>query len=119
MVIFIHSLAKRIAALAAALVVMTAAVSAAEVEAQLDREVVPAGNGAILTLKISGARAARPVMPEMADFIFQPRGQSQQMQIVNGQTSSSVTYSYAVGSNTPGDFPDIHMLASGTRQLDG
>ena len=100
-----------------AFVVMTATGSAVEVEAQLDRESVPAGNGAILTLKISGARAGRPTMPEMADFIFQPRGQSQQMQIVNGQTTSSVTYSYAVGSNTPGDYqiPAIEVTVDGQK----
>jgi hypothetical protein len=85
-------------------VVLASGVSAAEVEAQLDRESVAAGNGALLTLKVTGSRTARPELPEVENLIIQPRGQSQQMNMVNGRTSVSVTYQYAVGSNTPGEY---------------
>ena len=92
-------------------------VSAAEVEAQLDRESVPAGNGALMTLKISGARAAAPEIPQVENLIIQPHGQSQQMQIINGQTSASVIYTYVVGSNTPGEYqiPAIEVTIDGQK----
>jgi hypothetical protein len=96
---------------------VAASAAAAEVEAQLDRDSVAAGNGALLTLKVSGSRAARPEMPEIENFIIEPRGQSQQMNIVNGRTSVSVTYQYAVGSNTPGDYriPPIEVEVDGKK----
>lgn len=90
---------------------------AAEVGAQLDRESVPAGNGALLTVEVSGSSSARPEMPEVENLIIEPRGTSQQMQIVNGRTSRSVTYRYAVGSNTPGDYqiPPIAVTVDGQK----
>ena len=85
--------------------------------AQLDRESVPAGNGAILSLKISGDRAGRPEIPAIANFIVQPRDQSQQMQIINGHAIVSLTYTYVVGSNTPGDYqiPAIEVTVDGKK----
>lgn len=77
---------------------------AAEVEAKLDRASVAAGNGALLTIKISGGNADSPQIPQVENLIVQPRGQSQQMSIINGRTSRSITYNYAVGSTVPGDY---------------
>jgi hypothetical protein len=77
---------------------------AAEVEARLDRESVIAGNGALLTIRIAGGRAEPPQIPAVENLIVQPRGRSQEMQIVNGRTSVAVTFNYVVGSNTPGDY---------------
>lgn len=96
---------------------MLANATAAEVEARLDRDSVPAGEGANLTLRISGGRAGRPVIPEVANLIVQPNGQSQQMQIINGTTTVSVTYQYAVGSHTPGDYqiPAIDVTVDGKK----
>ncbi|MEO5913122.1 MAG: BatD family protein [Luteolibacter sp.] len=89
--------------------------AAAEVEAALDRESVPAGNGAVLTLTISGGRAGQPVIPAVDKLIVQPRGQSQQMRMFNGTTTVSVTYNYVVGSNTPGDYviPALSVTVDG------
>lgn len=89
--------------------------AAAEVAAQLDRESVPAGNGAVMTLRISGGRAAQPEIPAVENLIIQARGQSQQMQIINGQTTVSVTYNYVVGSNIPGIYqiPPIEVTVDG------
>lgn len=91
--------------------------SAAEVGAQLDRDSVPAGEGALLTLRISGGNAGEPEIPAVENLIIQPRGQSQQMQIVNGRTSVSVIYNYAVGSHTPGDYqiPAIDITVDGQK----
>ena len=112
---FLH-LAKAVAAVIA-IVCSVSLVSAAEVEAALDRESVPAGNGAVMTLRISGARAGQPGIPEIENFVIQPRGQSQQLQIVNGQTTVSVTYTYVVGSQTPGDYqiPAIDVTVDGKK----
>ena len=77
---------------------------AVEVDAQLDRDSVPAGNGAVMTLRISGSRAGQPQIPEVENLIIQPRGQSQQIQMLNGKTTLSVIYTFVVGSNTPGDY---------------
>ncbi len=94
-----------------------AVVSAAEIEAQLDRESVAAGNGALLTLKVSGSRAAEPEIPQVDHLIIQQRGRSQQLSIVNGRTSRSVTYQYEVGSHTPGDYqiPAIQVVVDGKK----
>lgn len=102
-----------------ALILMVTGVSAAEVEvdARLDRETVPVGEGAIMTLRISGARAGKPEMPQVENLIIQPRGQSQEIQIINGRTSVSVNYQYALGSNVPGDYriPSIPIVLDGRR----
>jgi len=90
---------------------------AAEVEAQLDRDAVLAGNGAMLTLRVSGGRAGQPEIPAVPNLIVQPRGQSRQTQWINGTTTTSVTYNYAVGSNTPGDYqiPAIEVTVDGKK----
>ena len=76
--------------------------SAAEVEASLDRDSVPAGEGALMTLSISGARSGKPEIPEVDRLIIQPRGQQQKIQMFNGSVVRSVDYTYVVGSNTAG-----------------
>lgn len=88
-----------------------------EVDAQLDRETVPAGTGAIMTLRISGARAGQPEIPQVENLIIQPRGQSQQIQMINGRTSISSNFQYSVGSNVPGDYqiPSIAIVLNGNR----
>ena len=117
MVISFHQLAKWLATITLAFIGLTAAVSAAEVDAQLDRESVPAGNGAILTLKISGGRAGRPTIPETGNLIVQNGGESTQMQMFNGHTTHSVTFKYVVGSRTPGDYqiPAIEVTVDGKK----
>ncbi|RPJ34782.1 MAG: protein BatD [Verrucomicrobiaceae bacterium] len=94
-------------------------VSGAEVVAELDRDSVPAGNGSVLTLRVSGARAAQPVIPEVENLIVNPRGQSHEMRMVNGRTTVSVTYNYVVGSNVPGDYeiPAIRVVVDGAELL--
>lgn len=91
----------------------------AEVMAELDRDSVPVGNGAMLTLRVSGGRAAAPVIPEVENLIVNPRGQSQEMRMVNGRTTVSVTFNYVVGSNIPGDYeiPAIRVVVGGAESL--
>ncbi len=96
---------------------LASSIFAAEVEATLDRESVPAGNGAILTVKVAGSRAGKPEIPAVQNLIVQPRGQSQQMQMVNGATTVSVTYTYVVGANVPGDYeiPAVDFVIDGKK----
>lgn len=102
--------------LATSLMIAASAI-AAEVEATLDRDSVPAGNGAVLTLLISGGNAGKPEIPAVENLIVESRGRSQQIQIVNGQTTASVTYTFVVGSQTPGDYqvPAIDVMVGGQK----
>lgn len=93
--------------------------AAAEVDVELDRDSVPAGSGALFTLKITGGRAEQPEIPRVENLIMEPRGQSQQMQMFNGRTSVSTIYHYVVGSNTPGDYeiPALKVTVDGKQVL--
>jgi hypothetical protein len=99
------------------IIVMVSAATASEIEATLDRDSVPAGNGAILEIKISGGTVARPAIPAIENFIVQPRGQQKKIEMFNGITSESTTYTYAVGSNVPGDYqiPAIEVVVGGKK----
>ena len=101
----------------AAFLLLAASVMAAEVEATLDRDSVPAGDGALLTLRISGGNAGQPEIPAVENLLVQSRGRSQQIQIVNGITTASVTYTFAVGSQIPGDYqvPAIDVTVDGQK----
>ncbi|MEY3896420.1 MAG: hypothetical protein RLZZ214_1940, partial [Verrucomicrobiota bacterium] len=113
MVAVFHHLLRVIAAFG----VVLSIAKAAEVTATLDRDSVPAGNGAVLTLKVSGGKAGKPEIPEVENLIVQPRGQSQQMQLFNGHTTVSVTYNYVVGANVAGDYqiPAIDVVVDGKK----
>ncbi len=90
---------------------------ATEVSAQLDRDTVPAGDGAVFTLRITGGRAERPEMPQIENFIFQSRGQRIETQLYNGNSTTTAMYEYAVGSMTPGDYeiPAIELTVAGEK----
>ena len=88
----------RLAGLLAVLVFLSSIHAfSAQVEATLDRDTVPAGEGALLTLTIEGGSAEEPEIPAVENLIVQPRGRSQQMRMFNGRTSVSMTYNFAVG----------------------
>ncbi len=101
-----------VAALVAGLVLP---IHAAEVEATLDRDSVIAGSGALLSVTVSGGTTPRPVIPAVESLIVNPRGQNQQIQMFNGNTTVSTTYQFAVGSMTPGDYqiPAIEVEIDG------
>ncbi len=113
MVKFIHHLQVFFAAIA----VMVCTATAAEIQATLDRDSVPAGNGAMLEIKISGGSAQRPPIPAIENFIIQPNGQQTKIEMFNGVTSQSTSYIYAVGSNVPGEYeiPAIEVTVGGQK----
>jgi BatD DUF11 like domain len=90
---------------------------AVEVAAQLDRESVAAGEGALLSLEIGAEIADRPEIPAVENLIVRPHGQSRQIQIINGRTTTTVKYTYLVGSQVPGDYqiPAVEMLVDGNK----
>ena len=108
---------KLVAALFLSAVCVSSVAAAGEVEATLDRESVPAARGALMTLRVSGGKVGQIDLPAVPNLIILPRGQSQQLQSFNGQTSMSVTYNYAVGSNTPGTYqiPPIGVMVDGRK----
>ena len=88
---------------------------AAEVTATLDRESVPAGEGAQFTIEIKDGDARPPQMPQIADFVFQGPNRGRQLSFFNGQTSSTTTFTYVVGSQKPGEYaiPAITLVVDG------
>ena len=105
------------AALMAIVVSLASWSSAAEVVAELDRDSVPAGNAALMTLRISGGKADRPEIPAIPNLIIESRGQSQQMQMINFHVTVTMIYTYIVGSQTPGDYqiPAITVMVDGKK----
>lgn len=88
---------------------------AAEVTAQLDRESVAAGDGAVLTLEIKGNAEEQPEIPEVPDLIIDSQSQSRKIQVINGITTATVSYTYVIGSHVPGDYeiPAIPVTVDG------
>jgi hypothetical protein len=88
---------------------------AAEVTAQLDRESVAAGDGAVLTLEITGNAEEQPEIPEVPDLIVDSQSQSRKIQVINGITTATVSYTYVIGSHVPGDYeiPAIPVTVDG------
>ena len=105
------------AALMAIVVSLASWSSAAEVVAELDRDSVPAGNAAVMTLRISGGKAEKPEIPAISNLIIESRGQSQQMQMINFHVTVTMTYTYIVGSQTPGDYqiPPFTVMVDGKK----
>ncbi|GAA5481081.1 BatD family protein [Haloferula sargassicola] len=86
------------------------------VSAELSTDTVEAGQGAMLTLQVEGSHLDEmPGVPEVKDLIVNPRGQSQNVQIINGRMSRSIQFSYVVGSHVPGDYviPSIPVRIGG------
>lgn len=100
-----------------AAVVISISIASAQVAATLDRDSVEAGEGALLEITISGSSVAKPEIPAIGNLIVQPRGQQQRVEIMNGNTSVSTTYRYAVGSQVPGDYeiPPIEVMLGGNK----
>lgn len=88
---------------------------AADVTATLDRESVPAGEGAKFTIEIKDGDARPPQIPQVPDFVFQGPNRGRQMSYFNGVTSSTTTFTYVVGSLKPGDYtvPAITLVVDG------
>lgn len=59
---------------------------------------------AYLTITVHGARSAEIDLPEVENLVLHRRGQSSKMQVINGEISASITYTYVVQPLKEGSF---------------
>ena len=98
------------------LVLLMGGLQAVEVSATLSTDSVAAGEGALLTLSVTDGRpSGEPVIPPVKDLIVNSRGTSQNIQIINGAMTRSLSYTYVVGSNQEGEYevPAIKVRVGG------
>lgn len=76
------------------------------VTATVSPPVVSLGSDAVLTVTVQGKfrRTAAPQLPDLDDFYIHESGTSQNFSLVNGQMSSSITYTYALSPQKEGTF---------------
>ena len=73
--------------------------------ASLSESTIAAGDETTLTIEISGVRQISPAQPpDVEGFTIRYGGVHQNMQIINGRMSQSITLSYSVGAKAPGTF---------------
>ena len=80
------------------------AVWAATFTASLDRDAIPLGEHATLSLAFEGAQPKSVPTPSVAGLQFTQAGTSQNVSIVNGAMSSTVTLSFSVTPQREGEF---------------
>ena len=77
---------------------------AASFTASLDRDTITLGESATLALAFEGAQPNNLPMPSVAGLQITQTGTSQSVNIVNGAMSSTVTVSFSVKPQRPGEF---------------
>ncbi len=82
---------------------VASAAAAQSVAATVDRNEVTLEEQMLLSVRVEGANV-RPRLPGLPDFKVLERGTSRQMSIVNGQVSSSISYSYVLVPQRAGRF---------------
>lgn len=79
--------------------------AAPQIEAQLQPSEIGLGESARLTVTLSGATSKTPPeLPEVDGLNFQAAGQSSHISIINGETSSSIGFTYRVTAERTGEF---------------
>ncbi len=95
-------------ALAGALATSSSARSDDDVllRASIEPATVPVGEQAVLTVQVEGKfrRSASPELPTLDDFDVYQAGTSQNFSFVNGQTSSSIIFTYVLMPRREGTF---------------
>ena len=100
---------------ATALVVLAQPSAAQSVRATVDATEVTLNDQVVLTVTIEGRHGSEPILPPLPDFEIIFRGQSSQVRIVNGLTSSSISYRYYLLPKRPGTF----VIGPARAELDG
>ena len=90
--------------LLAILSVSTVSAVAQSVTATVDRNSSTLDRPIQLTVEISGAAGQRPRLPDLSAFRVQAGPVGQQVQVVNGQMTASVNYSYYLVAREPGRY---------------
>ena len=78
--------------------------AAVEVSASLNTSSFPLDRAALLNIQVTGAKSFEPQLPEVDGLRFYHRGQSTQVEIINGSYSASVTSTYLVQASRKGKF---------------
>lgn len=94
------------------------ALAAPSFTATLDRNVIAVGDSAALTLTFQGGEPdGPPAPPSVPNLSIEYRGQSSQIQIINGRYSSSLVYTYVVTPSQAGQYtiPAITAVVDGKR----
>ena len=84
--------------------------------ASLDRNVVPVGESVTLNLIFEGlSPAGPPQLPTLSNLSFVGVSQSSSFSFLNGQQTSTQTYSYTLSATQPGDvvIPSLQVQAGG------
>ncbi|MEZ4271016.1 MAG: BatD family protein [Myxococcota bacterium] len=87
----------------------------AEVRASVDRNEVTTQDQVVLTVELDGASSDEPTLPPLNDFEVYSRGTTQQIQIINGQTSRSLAFTYILVPKRTGTFE----IGAITADIDG
>jgi BatD DUF11 like domain len=85
------------------------------IRATVDRTEATMDDQIVLTVTVEGSQSAQPSLPELPDFQVYPRGQSTQIQLVNGQMSASISHLFALVPSHPGTF----TIGAATVSIDG
>jgi len=99
------------------ILLMAMQATAASVEAALDQSSINVGETATLSLKIEGGESSPPNPPVIDGLSVNYAGEQRNFVMVNGQTSSHLTFNYSVTPARLGDFtiPAIKVDINGTR----
>ncbi len=83
--------------------------------AKLDRTTFSLSSAATLSITVNGSQSANINIPEVNNLIFHQRGQSTQVQNINGSLSSSITSTYLIQARKTGHYtlPAIRVKAKG------
>ena len=87
--------------------------AAVEISASLNTRSFPLDRAALLNIQVTGVKSFEPQLPEVDGLRFYHRGQSTQVEIINGAYSASVTSTYLVQASREGKFtiPAIRIKA--------
>ncbi len=72
------------------------------VKAEINSTEFSIDQSALLKITVSGARSAKPEMPEADGLRFTYQGQQSQTQWINGKTSSSISFSFMIQADKEG-----------------
>jgi len=91
------------------------AVASAGITARLQHNEIPVDRSTRLMVSLSGTSKSKPDIPEVPGLRFTQTGTSSQMQFVNGEMSSAVTYAFQVQASKTGDYtiPAISVNING------
>ena len=88
------------------------------ITAQLDPKSIGLGEAAQLSVTVKGSQSTEPDVPAVSGLDIVPVGQQSSVQIINGNVTANVTYTYQVSANRAGSFtiPAITAAGAGSTQ---